>query len=87
MPRVVNVALAAFFLLFLVPLVVFLPGRTTLAQVLLVLVALPFGLLTFLCLCSAARPGSLGRWAQRVKARRASRKQVARETGGSERVD
>ena len=76
MPRVVNVALATFFLLFLVPLVVFLPGLPTLAQVLLVLVALPFALLTFLCLCSAARPGSLGRWAQRVKAKRTSRKQA-----------
>ena len=65
---------------------VYLPGLTTVAQVLLVLVALPFVLLTFLCLCSALRPGSLGRWAQRTKARRSSRKQVAGESGSGEGV-
>ena len=59
MPRVLNLALAVFFLLFLVPIATHLSGRTTSAQVLLVLIALPFALLTFLCLCSAARPGSL----------------------------
>lgn len=78
----VNLALAAFFLLFLVPVAVYLPGLTTIAQVLLVLVAAPFVLLTFLCLCSALRPGSLGRFATRAKARRASRKQVAGKPGG-----
>lgn len=83
-PRVVNVALAAFFLLFLVPLVYFLPGLTTVAQVLLVLLAVPFLLLTVLCLCSALRPGSLGRFATKAKARRSSRKQVASEAGGGE---
>ena len=70
MPRVLNLALAVFFLLFLVPIATHLSGRTTSTQVLLVLLALPFLLLTVLCLCSAARPGSLGRTARRARARR-----------------
>ena len=65
-----NAALAGFFLLFLVPIATHLQGRTTTAQVLLVLLALPFLLLTVLCLCSAARPGSIGRAARRARTRR-----------------
>ena len=73
MPRVVNAGLAAFFLAFLVPLFLYLPDvEQTSAQVLLVLVALPFVLLTVLCLASAARPGCLGRAAKRARARRSS---------------
>lgn len=74
MPRVVNLALAAFFLAFLIPLFVYLGDvQQTAAQVFLVLVAAPFVLLTVLCLCSAIRPGSLGRAARKLKARRAAR--------------
>lgn len=70
MPRVVNVALAAFFLLFLVPLYTHLGGLTTLAQVMLVLVSVPFVVLTALCLMSASRPGSVGRLARRLRPRK-----------------
>ena len=72
MPRVVNLALAAFFLCFLVPVVLFLGDvEQTSARVLLVLVSLPFVLLTVLCLASALRPGCLGRAAKKARARRA----------------
>ncbi len=74
MPRTVNLALAAFFLCFLVPVGLFLGDvRQSSAQVLLVLVSLPFVLLTVLCLASAARPGCLGRAARRAKSRRTRR--------------
>ncbi|MFN2538087.1 MAG: hypothetical protein ABR549_08035 [Mycobacteriales bacterium] len=55
-----NLALAAFLLLFLVPLVMHLPGLARSAQVLLVLLAVPLGLLCLSCLVSAVRPGTLG---------------------------
>ena len=70
MPRVVNGALAVFFLLFLIPLFTHLGGRTTVAQVLLVLIAIPFVLLTVGCLSAALRPGSVGRLARRLRPRR-----------------
>lgn len=74
MPRAVNLALAAFFLCFLVPVGLYLRDvPQTSAQVLLVLVSLPFVLLTVLCLASAARPGCLGRAARRAKSRRTPR--------------
>jgi hypothetical protein len=67
-PRVVNIALAAFFLAFLIPLGLHLGDLTLVAQVMLMLfVGLPFGLLTLLCLVSAVRPGSLGRAARRLR--------------------
>jgi hypothetical protein len=67
-PRVVNLALAAVLLLFLVPLGTHLGGLATSVQVLLVLLAVPLGLLVVACLASAARPGSLGRLVRRVRA-------------------
>lgn len=70
MPRVVNAALALFFLLFLVPLFTHLGSRTTVAQVLLVLIAIPFALLSVGCLSAALRPGSVGRLARRLRPRR-----------------
>ena len=66
-PRVVNLALALFFLAFLIPLAVRLGDQTRSVQVLLVLIAVPFSLLTVLCLASAARPGSLGRAARKFR--------------------
>lgn len=69
-PRVVNLALAVVLLLFLVPLFTHLGGLATSAQVLLVALAVPFVVLTLACLASATRPGSLGRIARRVRARR-----------------
>lgn len=70
MPRVVNVALAALLLLFLVPLFAHLGAVGTGARVMLVFLAVPLALLTLACLASAARPGSLGRLLGRVRARR-----------------
>jgi len=61
--------LAAFFLVFLVPLFTHLGGLTALAQVLLLAVAVPFVLLTVLCLMSALRPGSVGRLARKARRR------------------
>jgi len=63
----VNASLAVFFLLFLVPLFTHLAGLTTVARVLLLALAVPFVLLTVLCLMSAARPGSVGRFARRLR--------------------
>ncbi len=70
MPRVVNASLALFFLLFLVPLFTYLGDQTTVAQVLLILIAIPFVLLTLGCLSAALRPGSVGRLARRLRPRR-----------------
>jgi hypothetical protein len=66
-PRVVNLALALFFLAFLVPLAVKLPDLATSVQVLLVILGVFFGLLTVACLASAVRPGSIGRFARRLR--------------------
>ncbi len=70
MPRVLNLALAAFFLLVLSPIVTTFDDRSTVARIALVVLALPFLLLVVLCLASALRPGSLGRAARRARARR-----------------
>ena len=67
MPRVVNLALALFFLAFLVPLWLRLGAQSTSVQVLLVLIAVPFSVLALACLASAAKPGSLGRLARRLR--------------------
>ena len=67
MPRVVNLVLAAVFLVFLVPIGTHLAGRSTGQQVALVLLGAPFVLLTAACLASAIRPGSLGRLARRTR--------------------
>jgi hypothetical protein len=64
-PRVVNVAVAATFLLFLVPLYVRLPGRSVTVQVVLVVVGMPFTLVAAACLASAIRPGFLRRFTRR----------------------
>jgi hypothetical protein len=69
-PRAVNLALAAFLLLFLVPLFTHLSGRATSVQVMLWVLALPFLLLMLACLSSAVRPGSLGRLARKARSRR-----------------
>lgn len=69
-PRVLNLALAVFFLLVLSPIVTTLDDQSTVGKVALVVLALPFVLLAALCLASAARPGSLGRAARRARARR-----------------
>ena len=66
-PRVVNLALAALLLLFLVPLFTHLGGRATSVQVMLVFLSVPFALLTVACIASAVRPGVLGRLARRAR--------------------
>ena len=69
-PRVFNLVMAAFLLAFLVPIVMHIGDVGVVYQVFLVLVG--GGLLLPLivaCLCSAARPGSLGRLARRLRAR------------------
>ena len=70
MPRVVNVALAALLLAFLVPVVTHLGRVGTPARVMLIVLCAPFAVLVVLCLASALRPGSLGRLARRARARR-----------------
>ncbi len=67
MPRVVNGALAALLLTFLVPVFTHLGQVGTGARVMLVAVSVPFLLLTLACLSSAIRPGSLGRLARRTR--------------------
>lgn len=67
MPRVVNVALAALLLLFLVPVFTHLGQVGTGTRVMLVVLCVPFGLLTVACLVSAIRPGSLGRLLRRAR--------------------
>ena len=69
-PRVLNLALAVVFLLLLGPIVTNLDGKPVYVQVALVGLALPFLLLAVLCLCSAVRPGSLGRAVRRRRRRR-----------------
>ena len=69
-PRAVNTALAAFLLLFLVPLFRHFGSRSGSVQVVLGFLAVPFVLLTLACLASAVRPGSLGRLARRARTRR-----------------
>jgi threonine/homoserine/homoserine lactone efflux protein len=68
-PRVVNASLALFFLGFLVPIFLNLAGLARSVQVLLVLLAVPLGLLTLGCLVSAVRPGALGRWVRSRRSR------------------
>ena len=69
-PRVFNLVMAAFLLAFLVPILLHIGDVGVLYQVFLALVG---GLLLLplivACLCSAARPGSLGRLARRLRAR------------------
>ncbi|MCU1691894.1 MAG: hypothetical protein JWM64_985 [Frankiales bacterium] len=70
MPRVVNAALALFLLVFLAPAVDRAAGLDLWVQIVLAVLALPVVLVVVLCLCSAARPGSLGRAARRARAKR-----------------
>jgi len=70
-PRVFNLVMAALLLLFLVPIVLHLGDVGVLYQVFLVLVAALLLLpLIVACLCSAVRPGSLGRAVRHLRARR-----------------
>ncbi|MCU1600431.1 MAG: hypothetical protein JWO22_1140 [Frankiales bacterium] len=59
-PRVLNLTLAGFLLLFLVPMVLHLSELSLSVQVFLVVLAIPLGFLCLACLASAIRPGSLG---------------------------
>lgn len=69
-PRVFNLVLAAFLLAFFVPILLHIGDVGLPYQVFLALVG---GLLLLplivACLCSAARPGSLGRVARRLRTR------------------
>lgn len=69
-PRVLNVALAAMLLVLVAPVVTAFDGKRWYVQVLFVGVAVPVALLVVACLCSAARPGSLGRALRRRRRRR-----------------
>ena len=73
MPRVLNVALAALLLLCIAPVVTRFDGRGLLLQTVLVVTIVPVLLLVAACLSSAIRPGSLGRAARRLRARRRGR--------------
>ena len=70
MPRVLNVSLAVVLLLLVAPIVTHFDGKPVYVQVVLVCVTVPVVLLALACLSSAARPGSLGRAARRLRARR-----------------
>ncbi len=69
MPRVLNVMLAVVLLLLVSPIVTNFGGKPVYVQVALVLCALPIVLVAGLCVASAARPGSLGRAARRLRPR------------------
>ena len=69
MPRVLNLALAAFFLAVLAPVVTTFADRPTHIKVAIVLFGAPFLLVALLCLSSALRPGSVGRLARRLRRR------------------
>ena len=62
--------MAAFFLVVLAPVLTSFTGKPWYVQAAMVLFGTPFLLVAVLCLCSAARPGSLGRAARRMRARR-----------------
>ena len=70
MPRVLNLALALFLLLLIAPVVTNFEGKRGYIQVAIVMVVMPVALLAIACLCSAARPGSLGRAVRRRRRRR-----------------
>ena len=80
--------MAGFLLLLTVPVFTHLGGRALWVQLVLLWLSLPVLLVVFLCLCSALRPGSLGRFFGRRKARRAARRQdrPARPTRASRRA-
>ncbi|MCW2778758.1 MAG: hypothetical protein JWN17_2483 [Frankiales bacterium] len=79
-PRVTNGVLAVFLLGFLAPAVTHLGGLPVFAAVtVVVLFCLPVLLVAVLCLCSAVRPGSLGRAARRSRAKRQARAEQAPE--------
>ena len=69
-PRVLNVALAAVFLLLMAPIVTNFSGKPTYVQAALVIFSAPVLLLAGLCLSSAIRPGSLGRAVRKARRRR-----------------
>lgn len=69
MPRVLNLAMAVFFLAVLAPVFGAWGGKPGYVQVAIVLFGTPFVLVAVLCLASAFRPGSVGRAARRLRAR------------------
>lgn len=69
-PRVLNAAIAVFFLVVLAPVVTSFGGKPWYVQTAIVLFGTPFVLVAGLCLASALRPGSIGRAARRARARR-----------------
>ena len=73
MPRLLNGSMAGFLLLLTVPVFTHLGGRALWVQLVLLWLSLPVLLVVFLCLCSSLRPGSLGRFFGRLKARRKAR--------------
>lgn len=70
MPRVLNAAIAVFFLAVLAPVVTSFGGKPWYVQAAIVLFGTPFVLVAGLCLASALRPGSIGRAARRARSRR-----------------
>ena len=69
-PRVLNAALALFLLAFVTPVVANFGGKPVYVQVVLALLIALVLLFVVLCLASALRPGSLGRFARRARSRR-----------------
>jgi hypothetical protein len=69
-PRVVNLALAAFLLLFVAPVVTNFAGLPGYAQVTLGLLVALVLLFVTMSLASALRPGSVGRFLRRLRRHR-----------------
>ena len=69
MPRVVNAALAVFLAAFVAPILTNLGDKRWYVQVVLVAMTALVLLFVVLCTASAARPGSLGRFARRHRRR------------------
>ena len=65
--------MAGFLLLIVTPVFTHLGGRALWVQLVLLWLTLPVLLVVLLCLCSALRPGSLGRFFGKLRARRKPR--------------
>ena len=74
MPRVTNAAIAVVLIALMSPVVITWGDRTNVQRVFLCVMVAFFMLFVVLCLASALRPGSLGRFARRGRARRMARR-------------
>jgi hypothetical protein len=78
-PRVTNGALALVLIVLMSPIVITWDDRTNVQRVFLTGMALFFGIFVVLCGIAALKPGALGRFAQRGRAKRLAKKAAAPE--------